>query len=291
MKLQPPSTLIMGAPGCGKTTSLLSYIEAGLDLFVISTEPGGVESLLDGIKERKLDINKLHYMTVMPTTSGWDALDEMTKSIGVMDFEALSKLKGVGKNQTRIAAMNFLNALKDFQCERDGKSYGDFMSRTDQQALAIDSFSGLSTMGWYLTVGYKPTGAPGEWNIAQNWLSAVLLKINSDRNCFFTLTAHVEKEPNEITGVNQISVSTLGKKLAPKIPQYFGDVVYATKTTAKGFKWATIDNNADLKNRALPNAVDLAPSFVPIVEAYRRRKQQATGMVAPVSPAPASATS
>jgi len=288
MKLQPPSALLMGAPGAGKTTALATYLAAGIETFVISTEPGGNESLLDAVRTNGYDVNLLHFASVLPSTEGWEAIDEMTKNIGIMDFEMLSKSKGMGKSQTRQAAMNFLNMLKDFKCERTGKNYGDFTKFTPNQALCVDSLTGLSTMAWYLTVGYKPTGAPGEWNIAQNWLAAVVLKINSDRSCHFAMTAHIEKEPNEITGVNQIMVSTLGKKLAPKIPINFSEVIYAQRKVGK-FLWSTMDNQVDLKNRALPVSSDLAPSFVPVVEAYRARLKTEGGNAALASVTPAAA--
>lgn len=288
MKLQPPGSLLLGAPGAGKTTSLITYLKKGIRLFVVSTEPSGVESLIDEAQKSKVDMNLLHYATCLPTTSGWDAIDAMTRDIGTMDFEALSKKKGIGKEQTRQAAMNFLNILKNFKCERDGKEYGDFTSWGDDTCFAVDGLTGLSTMAWYLTVGYKPTGAPGEWNIAQNWLSALLLKMNSDRSCFFTMTAHVEKEQNEITGVSQIMASTLGRKLAPKIPQFFSEVIYAQRRKDNKFTWSTIDNNVDLKNRALPVSDSLAPDFGPVVEAYQRRKLEA-GIKPQPSSSPAAA--
>jgi len=137
--------------------------------------------------------------------------------------------------------------------------------------LCIDSLSGLSTISWYLTVGNKPTGAPGEWNIAMNFIEALLMKINSDRQCYFTLTAHVEKEMDEITGVSRVMTSTLGRKLAPKIPRFFSEVVYAQRGGTPPFRWSTIDATADLKNRVLPVSPALAPSFVPIVEGHRNR--------------------
>jgi hypothetical protein len=142
----------------------------------------------------------------------------------------------------------------------------------------VDSLSGLSTIAWYLTVGNKPTGAPGEWNIAMNFIEAILMKINSDRKCYFVLTAHIEKEMDEISGVQRIMTSTLGRKLAPKIPRFFSEVVYAQRTTAEPkFRWSTIDANADLKNRVLPVSNILAPSFIPVVEGHKKRLKLAAG--------------
>jgi hypothetical protein len=270
--LQPPSVLLQGASGSGKTSALVTALAAGLEVFVIGTEPGFVDSLIDRARELKLPIDKLHWMSVLPATEGWEALDEMVSKIGSLDFEGISKIKGIGKERTRVPAQKFLMALKDFRCEHTNQSFGSFTTWDDTRMLAVDSLSGLSIISWYLTVGNKPTGAPGEWNIAMNFIEALLMKINSDRKCYFALTAHVEKEMDEISGVQRIMTSTLGRKLAPKIPRFFSEVVYAQRTTAAPqFRWSTIDANADLKNRVLPVSNLLTPSFVPIVEGHKKR--------------------
>lgn len=281
IRLQPPSVLLQGASGAGKTSSIVTLLAAGIEVFVIGTEPGFVDSLIDRVRELKLDINKLHWTTVLPATDGWDALDEMARVIGNLDFEGVSKLKGVGKDKTRVPANNFLAALKDFRDERTGTAFGSFTSWGDDRALVVDSLSGLSTIAWYLTVGNKPTGAPGEWNIAMNFIEALLMKINSDRRCYFVLTAHVEKEMDEISGTQRVMTSTLGRKLAPKIPRFFGEVVYAIRTvSADGkptFTWSTVDRTADLKNRVLPVGANLTPDFRAVVEGHEKRKKLAAG--------------
>lgn len=125
-----------------------------------------------------------------------------------------------------------------------------------------------------------------------NFISELIMKMTSDRKCFFTMTAHVEKEMNELTGVNQIMVSTLGKKLAPKLPRFFSEVVYAKRGTKPGdpFLWSNTDPSIALKNRALPISDKLQPSFVPIVEAYRARKKALAVPAAPASAPPAAPT-
>ena len=269
--LQPPSVLLQGASGAGKTSSIVTLLEAGLEVFVIGTEPGFVDSLIDRTRELKLPIDKLHWTSVLPATDGWDALDEMVTKIGSLDFEGISKIKGIGKDKTRVPAQKFLMALKDFQCERTQQPCGSFTDWDNSRALVIDSLSGLSTIAWYLTVGNKPTGAPGEWNIAMNFIEALLMKINSDRQCYFVLTAHIEKEMDEITGVQRVMTSTLGRKLAPKIPRFFSEVVYAQRGGTPPFRWSTIDASADLKNRVLPVSPSLLPTFVPVVEGHKNR--------------------
>lgn len=275
--LQPPSALIMGPSGSGKTASIITQLIAGLEVFVIVTEPDGVASLLDRCFDLKVPIDKLHWTSCLPASAGWKGFEQMITSISTMDQKQLADQKDMGKADFRPAAMRFLDALKDFPCERTGRRYGCFTNWTDKESLNIDSLTGWSFIAWGCTVGYKPTANPGEWGIGQVFISNMLLKINTDRRCYFNLIAHVEKEMEEMVGVRKVMVSTLGAKLAPKIPTFFSEVILTKRTTVDGkplFTWATIDTGADLKNRALPVGVSLPPSYGPIVTAYERRKLQ-----------------
>lgn len=295
MILQPPATLLVGPSGSGKTSSIPTQLLAGLEVFVVVTEPGGVESLLDAVERLKAPIDKLHWTTCLPAAAGWSGIEEMITKINSMDQKGLADIKDMGKANFRDAAMRFLNAFRAFKCERTGQEYGDFTTWDDTRAMNVDTLTGWSAMAWGVTVGYKPTANPGEWGIAQNFIEKFLLKINNDRKCFFALMAHLEKEMDEMTGVKRVMVSTLGSKLAPKIPPFFSEVVRTYREVdAKGvpsFRWSTLASDQDLKNRALPISANLVPSFVQIVDAYKRRKKLASGPVATVVSQPAIATS
>lgn len=269
--LQPPHCLLMGPAGSGKTTAIATLAQAGLEVFVIITEPTGVDSLLDAWARLKLDINKLHYSVVTPASAGWAALKEMGVKINNMSYADLSNLKsGVGKEHMKQYP-KLLQQCENFVCQRSGASYGDVTTWGPDRALVFDSLSGVSLITMQHTVGFKPSPHQGEWGIAMSATEMLLLKLSSDCNCFFVLTAHIEKEPDEITGMARVTVSTLGRKLAPKIPRFFSEVIRARKDGTGTFRWATQDSEADLKHRALSSSASLDPSFVPVVEAYRRR--------------------
>jgi hypothetical protein len=91
----------------------------------------------------------------------------------------------------------------------------------------------------------------------------------------------VEKEMDEISGTQRVMTSTLGRKLAPKIPRFFGEVVYAIRTVdgdgKPKFTWSTVDRTADLKNRVLPVGANLTPDFKAVVEGHENRKRLAQG--------------
>lgn len=276
MILQPPATLLQGESGSGKTSALTTFLSAGIETFVLCTEPGGAESLVDWTKKKGFDMNLLHWTTVLPVTQGWGGIESLIQEISTKNFEMISSNKnGIGKDKTREAAMKLLKMVQNFHCERTNQDFGDVSTWTDKRAFCVDSLSGLSVLTWALTVGHKPTAHMGEWNIAMNFLSDFLMKITTDRSCYLVLTAHIEKEMNELTGVNQIMVSTLGRKLAPKIPRFFSEVVYAKRAPGKDgkFTWSNVDPSIALKNRGLPLSDAMDPSFVPLVRAYEERKK------------------
>src|SRR6185436_3611992 len=112
-----------------------------------------------------------------------------------------------------------------------GKSYGDVTKFGSSQALVVDSLSGISSMAMDVTIGDKVTANPGEWGIAMRALDKFLLTCTSDLKCFFVMTAHTEREEDQITGASKVMASTLGKKLAPQVPKYFSEVVLAEAET------------------------------------------------------------
>jgi AAA domain len=271
--IQAPHCLLMGPAGSGKTTSIATFAKRGIECFVVVTEPTGVDSLLDVWEREKLDINLLHFAVVPPASPGWGALKDLGVRINAMSYKDLSELKsGIGKEKMKQYPM-LLDNLENFQDDRTGKTYGDVTSWGGDRALVLDSLSGASLIVMQHTVGFKPSPHQGEWGIAMSSLENLLLKLSSDCQCFFVVTAHIEREPDEITGVTKIGVSTLGRKLAPKIPRFFSEVIRARKDAAGKFLWATMDSEADLKNRALPSGNNLAQDFGPIIDAYRRRAQ------------------
>lgn len=63
--------------------------------------------------------------------------------------------------------------------------------------------------------------------------------------------------------------STLGRKLAPRLGNFFSDVIHVRRDGTK-FLWATDTANADLKARHVPLAGNLTASFAPLYAEWRR---------------------
>jgi hypothetical protein len=271
MSLQAPHCILIGPSGSGKTTSLATFAKAGIEVFVIVTEPTGVDSLLDAWEREKLDLNLLHYSVIAPASPGWTALKDLAMRSNLMSYKDISELKsGIGKEKM-VQFPALIRNLENFHDDRTGKDFGDVTNWDDIRVLAIDSLTGLSMIAMQNTVGFKPSPHQGEWGIAMNNVEMTLLQISSSCKCYFVLTSHIEKEPDEITGIAKLTVSTLGRKLAPKIPRFFSEVIRARKDPSGKYLWSTVDSEADLKNRALPSSNNILADFGPIVAAHRRR--------------------
>lgn len=274
--LFPPAVLLMGPPGTGKTDSLLTLVEAGLELFVLVTEPRGVEGLIDSAQRRKLPIEKVHWSYISPTSASWTGLKEMARKVSTMGYADLADLKsGIGK-EVNNQWMAMLGQIENFRCQRTGEAYGDVTEWGPDRAFVIDSLSGLSEMAKQITVGFKPSIHQGEWGVAMEMLNSFCIKMASDCKSTFVMTAHVDREPDELTGGTKIMVGTLGRKLGPKLPRFFSENPLSQSDGAT-FTWSNKSPVAELKRRALPLGDKLPQTFVPIIDSYRARLKAAGG--------------
>ena len=268
--MKPPTTLLMGGVGTGKTTSLVTYLEAGLKLAVVINEPDGEGPLVDAITRAGLPLDNLHTCYVPFARTDWETLQTLITNVNRMNFKDLADLKGIKKTNYR-QMFELYDALTNFKDDRTGEEFGPVEEFDDTWALSIDSTTGLNTMCRTLVVGAKPAPSIGEWGVMMNVQTAFVDKLTSDLNCFFALTAHVSKTFVEAEGRVMLTPMCVTKSLGDVIPRMFSDVVMAKREGAT-FYWSTVENNADLKFRNLEPSNTLPPSFVPIVEAYRKRQ-------------------
>jgi hypothetical protein len=272
--IQAPRILLLGDPGSGKTDSLPTVIPAGLELFVIITEPGGVESLLDSCDRRKIPIDKLHWKVISPTAPGLKALHDIGVIVKALSYKDLAEVKqGVGKSEMK-GWEEILANMANFHCDRTNRNYGDVTDWSDDRALAFDSMSGLNLICMHHVVGHKTTPHQGEWGTAMGMEEQLVLKFTSDCRCLFILTGHIDREFDTVLGATRLAPAALGSKLGPRIPRFFSEVVRARRE-GTSFFWSTADIDIALKNRALPISSKIVPDFAPIIEVYRRRKIQA----------------
>jgi hypothetical protein len=120
-----------------------------------------------------------------------------------------------------------------------------------------------------LVVGGKPVKSQADWGIAQDQIEKLVRMWTDGCPCHFVLTAHVERELDAM-GQSKLTVSTLGRALAPKIPPMFSDVILTVREGSK-FTWSTANSMVDLKTRSLQIADGIPPSFVAIFDKWQAR--------------------
>lgn len=258
------NTLLQGPTGVGKTYAIRTLIDAGITPFVLSTEPGISASLGDVPPE------KLHWHYIAPAMPGWSDMLETAKKINTMSFKALAStnFSKAKYNQFYQVLANFAS----FSCDRDNKNYGSVDSWNTDRCIVVDSLSGLNIMAMDLVVGSKPVKAVGDWGVAMDNLERLIIRLCCGTHCHFTMTAHIEREKDEVTGGISLMPSTLGQKLAPKIPRFFDNVILARKDAEANYYWANKGHNIDLKTRhIIPQSEKLPPSFIQIIENWKTK--------------------
>lgn len=288
LPLHPSSTLVMGPAGTGKTTSLVTLMESGIKVRMLATEPSAPNRVIAWMEKKKIPADMFDWHFLSPSVPSWDNIKQSAEIVHKSTLKEIADMRtGVAKpDATRW--MQMVELMNNFQSQRTGEFLGDVVAMGPDCAFVIDGFTGMSTMSRNLTVGLKPNPNPGEWGVMQQNLLTIIRKLTADCTCFFVLIAHVEREQNELTGIQNLTVSTLGAKLAPKIPPEFTNVVYA-KRVGEDFLWSTADSGVDTKNGDLPLSSTLEPTFKPIVEASRNRLKQLQDAIAKLPAQPAQA--
>lgn len=257
-----PNILLMGPTGTGKTFSIRTLVDCGVTPFCIFTEPG-----MEVMGDLPPDSYHSHYLS--PTPQSWDAIKKMATNVNKLTYEAITKMADPNKNKY-VQFLDLCDTTNNFVDDRTGEEFGDCAEWGPDRAIVLDSLTGLSKMAMGLVVGGRPTRAMQDWMVAQNMVEMFIDQLTTRTRCWLIVIAHVEKERNEVTGAFEVMVSTLGQKLAPKIPLFFSDVVLARRD-GTDFFWDTAAANTDLKARNLPISSKLDPSFKPIVEKWRSR--------------------
>lgn len=256
------NVMLCGGTGSGKTHAIRTLVDAGLEVFVLFTEPG-MEVLAD------VPEDKLHWAYIPPASPDFSDMIASAEKINKMSFEALTKLPDINKAKYQ-EFIKVLNCLANFTCDRTGKSYGAVDDWDQSRVLVLDSLTGISIMAMNLVAGSKPVKSMADWGVAIDNLERLLTKLCVDTKCHFVLTSHLERETDEVTGGTSLMASTLGRKLAPKLPRFFSDVIHV-KRNADKFVWSTATSNVDLKARNLPIADNIPPSFAPLILNWKKR--------------------
>lgn len=259
-------TLMIGDTGCGKTYSACTLAEMGFNVRFLFTEPG-METIGQFYQDRKKPVpENIHWHYIAPAAPSWDKMIDSAKKINTLSFKALAELSDINKKEFG-EFIEIVTSLSNFKSDRDGTVFGPVDSWGTDTVLVVDSLSGLSLAAMNLVTGSKPVKSMADWGVAISNLEFLVTKLTTGLRCHLVMTAHMEREQDEITGGVQLMASTLGKKLAPKIPRFFSDVIQARRDGDR-FVWSTSTTNVALKARNLPIKDNLQPDFAQIVRSW-----------------------
>lgn len=261
--IQGSKILLMGPGGVGKTWALRTLAAAGVTPFVLSLDPTGLESISD------VPDATCHWHTIAPVTSSWGDLIKSANLLGALTYEGITKTADYEKSKQR-RFINVLETLSKFTCNRCNQDFGMVDSWGTNRAIVIDHFTELSQASKEWAVGSKLVLHEGEWQVAMNNIENFVRNLTLVCRCWVILIAHIDRETDFLIGGTKIMVATLGKRLAPKLPVLFSDVILA-KRIGKEFTWDTASPEVDLKTRNLPIEAKLQPDFRQIVEKWQSR--------------------
>jgi len=251
--------MLLGGPMAGKTTSLRTLAANGIELAIVATEYPDV--LLDAPEN-------IHWHYIEPGKADWATLTDNATKINALSNEALQKLPGINKEKYR-QFFEVIGTCANFKCDRCGKVLGDSAKWGTDRALVIDSLSGLSIMARDLAVGAKPIITQPDWGVMMQNLET-FITVCQGLTCWLIITAHLEREIDEVAGTSRIMAQTLGRKLAPKLPRFFSDVILCRRDGLE-WSWDTSVTDTDVKTRNLPIVGKIKPDFGQIVTAWKTR--------------------
>lgn len=278
MELKPPFTLpgvnvlLMGPSGTGKTYSIGTLVDLGVEVFYLALE-SGMESLLGYWTDHGKEVpSNLHWHKVSAPTASFTDMIANAKNINMLNLDSLAKMADPNKSKHN-QFISLLEALNNFPDDRTGEKYGPVNSWDQSRVLVVDGATGISQCAMALVVGGKAVRNQSDWGIAQDQVEKLVRMLCDNCACHFILLAHVERETDAILGGVKLMVSTLGKALAPKLPAMFSDVILAERSGDK-WAWNTASAMADIKTRNLPIKSDNPPSFKAIFEKWLARNSK-----------------
>jgi AAA domain-containing protein len=264
------NVLLEGPTGTGKTFSVGTLVDTGVETFYFGLE-SGIESLIAYWTDRGKPVPaNLHWHTLsLAIPGGFTSLADAAKQIGEMTEDSLYKLQDFNRAKNNQFE-RVLRVMSNFQDQRTGESFGAVDTWGPSRALALDGLTGLGGFAMSMVIGNKPAKSQRDWGLAQDQTERFLRYVCDGCKCHFVLIAHVEREIDQIVGGVKVTVSTLGRALPPKIPPMFSDVILAMRT-GTNWTWSTANALCDLKTRNLSVAENIKPDFKQITDKWQSR--------------------
>jgi hypothetical protein len=256
-------TILMGAPGSGKTSSIASLLQMGFKCYGLFTEQG-IGNLLKACRTAGCtdeDMGRLFYTYVPPGSTSFDTLSKGAKAI--QDASEFGKMDNKPMDRKKYGQLiNCMKACEDF-IDQNGVSHGSIEAFGCNSVFFVDGMSNLARMAMQIVVGTKPVKTLQDWGVAIDNLENFENQITTIKAPFVLLT-HIERETDEVTQKVFVTIATLGNKYPLRLGRNYHDVILTEQKEGK-FTWSTTSRDCQLKGTFLPIAASMEPDFKPLV--------------------------
>ena len=281
--LAGPKILLEGPSGTGKSFAIGTLVDwaerNNQEVFILFTEQGGLETLLGYWRDTGVPpFNRkvwapvpacLHWHVLKTPAIGLDSLIDSAVRTGQLSYQALTQW--TDSNRSRNNPWDaVLRTFSDFPCDRTKRKYGNVGQWDNRRILINDSLSETANACFRMVLGSKTTASQPEYGVAQQNLLAWIRWMTQYLQCTFVMTAHVQRQVNELTGVTSVMTKAIGKALGDEFAPLFSDVVLTVRESDR-FYWDTAAPNVDLKTRYLPIRSKINPDFSQIMDRWLQR--------------------
>jgi hypothetical protein len=284
--LSGPKILLQGDSGTGKTYSLGTIVDWAASqtpprpVRALFTE-NGLETLLGYWKDPPVDSNgkpvraarpvpaNLAWHVASPGAQSLKSLTDAANKVGLLTYESLTKSIDGDRGQNN-PAYKLLTALENFPDDRTGAKLGNIGSWGSDTIFLIDSLSELAEGYKRMVVGNKPVMAQNEYGVAQNNLMNLLRYFTQGPDFTLVMTAHLQKQLNEMTGAMTLMTSAIGKAIGDDIPKLFSEVLFCYRDGLSWY-WDTSATNVVTKTRYLPIKSKITPDLGFIMDKWLTR--------------------
>jgi hypothetical protein len=267
--LPGPNILLMGEGGTGKTYSIGTLVDRGLEVFYLALE-SGLESLLGYWSDRDKPVpENLHWHKLAPPKMSYKDFADQALRINTINLKTLAESPDPNRHlHNQWIALG--GAMYDFPDDRTGKKFGPVDSWGPERVIVIDGMTGLCKAAMSAVTGSRPVWNPMDYQIGQKQVEGFLRMTCDNTRCWFILISHVEKEIDPVNGGLQLMVSGIGKALSPLVPPMFSDVVWCKREGTK-WTWNTASSGVATKARNLPWADGLPQDFEQVYSRWQGR--------------------
>ena len=274
--LAGPKILLQGDSGTGKSYAIGTMVDWAAaqnpprEVFILFTEPG-LETVLGYWRDSGKPVPaNLHWHVVPGATLNLKALTDAADKVGKLTFQSLTNLVD-GDRGKNNPAFKILEALANFPDDRTGQKFGNIGDWGADKIFAIDSLSELANAYEKMTIGNKPVMAQNEYGVAQTNLLNFLRYVCGTASKFTLLmTAHLQKQVNELTGGTTLMTKAIGKAMSDDVPRLFSEVLFCYREGTNWY-WDTSATNVVTKTRYLPIQSKIKPDLGVILDKWKAR--------------------